>query len=228
MTSRKTGWDWVVWSLFASLSIAATGAAGLDGAAEVPLAGTVIHVQGAAFTNHRDSSGNLSLGTQILVGDHIVTGHNARVGLKMVDGTVFSLGADTEFAVNDYTYQKQAKQGKARLELIKGVFRAVTGAIGKLKERDFLVQTSKGTLGIRGTDFWGGFYFSQALDVALLGGKGIYIENAAGRIEITKPGEGSTVQSANELPLAPKRWGDKKLNAAKQSIAWDEPDKGPK
>jgi hypothetical protein len=215
MASRKWIRDWMFWSLLAALSIASARAA------EPSLAGTVIHVQGAAFTNHRESSGNLSLGAQILVGDHIVTGHNARVGLRMVDGAVLSLGADTEFAVNDYRYQEQAGQGTARLELIKGVFRAVTGAIGKLKERDFKVLTSVGTIGIRGTDFWGGFYFSQALDVALLDGKGIYIENAAGLVEITQPGDGSTVHSAKELPLLPTHWGDKKLNAAKQSISWE-------
>lgn len=224
MISRKQVRDWLIWSLFAVLSMQVALAAGMDRTAEAPVAGTVIHVQGAAFANHRESSGNLALGTQMLVGDRIVTGHNARVGLRMIDGTVLSLGADTEFAVNDYRYQEQAGQGTARLELIKGVFRAVTGAIGKLKERDFRVQTSAGTIGIRGTDFWGGFYFSQALDVALLGGKGIYIENAAGRVEITQPGDGSTVNSANEPPQPPKRWGDKKLNAAKQSITWDETD----
>ncbi len=222
MALKKYARHWLVWSLFALLSIPAVKAA------EPSVAGTVIHVQGAAFANHRDSSTNLSPGMQIQVGDHVVTGRNARVGLRMVDGALLSLGADTEFAVNDYRYQEQAEKGTARLELIKGVFRAVTGAIGKLKERDFKVQTSMGTIGIRGTDFWGGFYFSQALDVALLGGKGIYIENAAGRIEITKPGDGSTVQDANKLPLTPTHWEEKKLNAAMQSITWDEPDAGAK
>ena len=213
---------WVLWVLLVALPIQSA-------LADEPIvAGTVIHVQGAAFTNHRESSSNLSPGTPIWVGDHVVTGHNARVGLRMIDGTVFSLGADTEFAVNDYRYQEQTEKGTARLELIKGVFRAVTGAIGKLKERDFKVQTSVATIGIRGTDFWGGFYFSNALDVALLGGKGIYIENSAGRVEISQPGDGSTIQDANQLPLTPTHWGDKKLNAAKQSITWDETDAGVK
>lgn len=193
--------------------------------ADVPsVAGTVIHVQGTAFNNHQATSINLAPGAQILVGDHIVSGHQSRVGLKMIDGAVISLGADTEFVVNDYNYLAQAEQGKARLELIKGVFRAITGAIGKLKEHDFKVKTTVGTIGIRGTDFWGGFYFSQALDVALLGGKGIYIENAAGIIEISKPGDGITVQSISNLPLQPTRWDDQKLNSAKQSISWDNTD----
>ena len=228
MTSKKQLKHWVIGSLFAVLSMQVALAAGTDRATRPSVAGTVIHIQGAALANHRESSDNLLLGAQILVGDHIVTGRNARVGLRMIDGAVLSLGADTEFAINDYRYQEQAVQGTARLELIKGVFRAVTGAIGKLKGHDFKVQTSVGTIGIRGTDFWGGFYFSQALDVALLGGKGIYIENAAGLVEITEPGEGSTVTSANELPLPPKRWGDQKLNAAKQSIQWDEAGAGQK
>jgi hypothetical protein len=221
MNLIKLVWRWIGWSLLVISSVPVALAAGMDGAVEPAVAGRVIHLQGGAFASHRQSSTNLSLGSHILIGDHIVTGSNARVGVKMLDGAVLSLGADTEFAINDYRYQEQEKQGTARLELFKGVFRAVTGAIGKLKERDFKVKTSVGTIGIRGTDFWGGYYFSQALDVALLGGKGIYIENAAGVVEVSEPGEGISVNSASELPLPPKRWGEQKLNAAKQSIEWD-------
>jgi hypothetical protein len=187
--------------------------------AAATVAGKVDFVQGAAFANHRNSSDNLFRGSTVMVGDHIVTGRNARVLLKMVDGTALTLGADTEFAINTYHYSKQAKQGSAALELVRGVFRAVTGAIGKLKERDFKVKTSLATIGIRGTDFWGGFYFSKSLDVALLNGKGIYVENAGGRVEVTSVGDGTTINSAAEKPGAPKRWGDKKLNAARQSVA---------
>lgn len=191
-------------------------------AAEPAVAGTVLQIRGAAFASHRESSDNLTKGMAVSIGDHIVTGHNTRIALKMTDGAVLTLGADTELSINDYRYSPQAQQGSASLELFKGAFRAVTGAIGKLKERDFRVKTTAGTIGIRGTDFWGGFYFSQALDVALLGGGGIYVENAAGRVEVTEPGDGTTVQSANVAPSAPIRWSDKKLNAAKQSVAWEE------
>ena len=212
----------IVWCLcaffFAALPIPAASAAA------PPVAGTVIHIQGAAFVNHKDSSGNLSKGMQVLAGDHIVTGHNARVALKMTDGAVLSLGADTEFVIEDYHYSEQARQGAARMELVKGVFRAVTGAIGKLKEHDFKVRTAVGFIGIRGTDFWGGFYFSQALDVALLEGKGIYVENAAGRVEVTEPGDGTTVQASDAAPTPPIHWGNKKLDAAKQSVAWEADD----
>jgi hypothetical protein len=200
----------------------------LANAAPATVAGKVSRLQGAAFANHRDSSDNLYQGSSVMVGDHIVTGHDSRVLLEMIDGTKLTLGEDTEFVISAYHYSKQARQGSAALELIRGVFRAVTGAIGKLRERDFKVRTSVASIGIRGTDFWGGFYFSKSpdvfpksLDVALLGGKGIYVENAAGRVEVTSIGDGTTINSASEKPGAPKRWGDKKLNAAQQSVSFN-------
>lgn len=190
-------------------------------AAESDIAGSVMQMRGAAYADHFASSDNLNRGMTVRVGDRIVTGHNARLALKMSDGAVLTLGADTEFVISDYSYSKKKQQGSATLELIKGAFRSVSGAIGKLQGRDFKIKTAAGVIGIRGTDFWGGFHFSEALDVALLGGSGIYVENAAGRIEITNAGEGITVQNASTAPLAPKRWGDQKLNAAKQSVSWD-------
>jgi hypothetical protein len=190
-------------------------------ATEQTVAGTVQQIRGAAFANHLDSSDNLSKGMSVLTGDRIVTGRNTRVALEMTDGAILTLGSDTEFVINDYRYSQKLQQGSASLELLKGAFRAVTGAIGKLKERDFKIKTKVAVIGIRGTDFWGGFYFSQALDVALLDGKGIYVENAAGKVEVTTHGDGTTIQNTNDAPSPPIHWGDKKLNAAKQSVSWD-------
>jgi hypothetical protein len=185
------------------------------------MAGTVTQIRGAAFANHRTTSDNLSRGMTVSTGDRIVTGHDSRVELRMTDGAILTLGADTEFAINDYRYSRQARQGSARLELFRGAFRAITGAIGKLEGRDFKVRTAAGTIGIRGTDFWGGFYFSQALDVALLGGGGIYVENAAGRVTLTEAGSGTTIQDSDTPPSAPIHWGERKLNAAQQSVSWE-------
>lgn len=185
------------------------------------LAGTVQQLQGGALVNRTTTSANLGKDSQVQAGDRIVTGRNTRVVLRMIDGSLLTLGENTEFAINDYRYSAQARQGTAHLELIRGVFRAVTGAIGKLPQRDFTVRTATATIGIRGTDFWGGFMFSDALDVALLGGGGVYIENAAGRVEISQAGYGTTVKSADQAPGTPIRWGDQKLNAALQSVSLD-------
>jgi hypothetical protein len=188
-------------------------------ASEPIVAGVVTHVQGEVIAYRGDSSLALSKGVQLWVGDRIVTGKDARVGLKMSDDAVLLLGANTEFAITAYRYSESANTGTARLRLVKGVLRSITGAIGKLKERDFKLETSVATLGIRGTDFWAGFYFSKALDVALFEGAGVYVENAAGRVEVTKIGDGTTVKAIDVPPIAPIHWGKKKYDAARQSVA---------
>ncbi|MDP2805837.1 MAG: FecR family protein [Gallionellaceae bacterium] len=205
----------------ALLALLAIFFAPMANAIDSPVAGTVQKMRGAALTNHQNASENLTIGMKVLIGDRIVTGANTRLALKMNDGAILTLGENTEFVISDYRYSPKLQQGSASMELLKGAFRAVTGAIGKLKERDFKIKTKVATIGIRGTDFWGGFYFSEALDVALLDGKGIYVENAAGKVEVTAQGDGTTIKNTSDAPSAPMHWGDKKINAAKQSVSWD-------
>lgn len=190
-------------------------------AAEPSVAGVVIHVQGSPNVVRNTSTVVLTMGKQVLIGDRIVIGAGERVGLKMIDGGVLRLGADTIFVIEDYTYSEQAGEGRARVSLLKGAMRAITGAIGKLKARDFKLGTSMATMGIRGTDFWVGYYFSDALDVALISGAGVYADNAAGRMEITRAGDGITVKGLDQLPSAPIHWGQKKYDAALKSVAWE-------
>jgi hypothetical protein len=190
-------------------------------AAESPLAGVVTHVQGSASVDRSASSMALSVGQQVLIGDRVVTGRDARVGLKMTDGGVLRLGADTVFVIEDYSYSEQAGKGRARIFLLKGAMRLITGAIAKLQERDFKLETVVAMTGVRGTDFWAGFYFSDALDVALFDGAGVHVENAAGRVEIARAGDGTTVKGPDLPPSAPIRWGREKYDAAVQSVAWD-------
>lgn len=190
-------------------------------AAESPVAGVVIHVQGSANVVRGSSSVALTVGKQVTVGDGIVTGKDARVGLKMIDGGVLRLGADTVFIIENYAYSEQASEGQARLFMLKGAMRVITGAIGKLKERDFKLGTTVATMGVRGTDFWIGYYFSEALDVALVSGAGVYADNEAGRMEITQAGDGIAVKGANLLPAPPIHWGQKKYDAALKAVAWE-------
>jgi len=190
-------------------------------AAEPSVAGAVIHVQGKASVVRGSSITPLTVGKQVAVGDGIVTGKDSRVGLKMVDGGVLRLGADTVFIIENYAYSEQASEGQARLFMLKGAMRVITGAIGKLKERDFKLGTSVATMGVRGTDFWIGYYFSDALDVALISGAGVYADNAAGRMEITRAGDGIAVKGFDQLPAPPIHWGQKKYDAALQSVAWE-------
>ena len=184
--------------------------------------GEVRDLKGEATVTDGAGTQTLRRGMPVDVGQRIVTGPNARVALQFADGTTVYLGEKTEFRVSAYRYAPQGWGGGAAFDLLRGVFRAVTGRIGEMQAPDFTVSTPVAVLGIRGTDFWGGFYFSDALDVAVFAGKGIYVQNSAGRVEIVEAGYGTTVRSANTPPEPPKRWGQGKIDAAKRAVSLEE------
>lgn len=96
-------------------------------------------------------------------------------------------------------------------------------------------------IGVRGTDFWGGFNLlnagSRTLDVVMLKGTGVYVESEGRQVELQQAGEGTTVAGlemhpslsmAEEMalrstvvPTPAKVWGEKKVKAALQTVAWD-------
>ena len=204
---------WSIASLLVAISIS------ISTYATAPASvGTVIIAKGDVQLVRNNKPHALKRKEQLQKGDRIITGMKSRARLRMIDNAILTLGANTEFVINHYQYSANEKQGSARVELFKGVMRAVTGAIGKTQDRDFLLKTSAATIGVRGTDFWVGDIFSTSLDVALISGKGVYVENKAGRVEIITAGHGTTVKDQDTQPTKPKRWGDKKYNMALESV----------
>jgi hypothetical protein len=155
--------------------------------------------------------------SEIIGQDLVKTGEGARAQFKLDDGTVFTLGESTELLVDTYLYQ--AKEGDtAVFTLTKGVFRAVTGGITKNNDPKFTVITPMGSIGIRGTDFWGGYLDEDNVDIVLLEGEHeIVIENQYGKSVITNVGEGVTIKPG-QPPTQPKKWGEAKLSRAVKTI----------
>lgn len=155
-------------------------------------------------------------GDMVCPGDRIVTGKKGVAVLRFRDGTLITVGHDSEFVVERWK-QRRFRANEASFELVRGAFRAVTAAITQ-RRHDFRVKTAFATVGVRGTDFWGGTNISeQALDVVMLDGKGVYIENDAGRVELTTAGTGTTVP-AGRAPGAAKEWSKTKLGKAVGTI----------
>lgn len=96
-----------------------------------------------------------SIGTKLLVGDVINTHKNSSAMLEFIDTTQVALRANSQFVVENYTYQaEQPIADKAEFKLVKGGLRTVTGLIGKRGNPDsFALKSETATIGIRGTDF---------------------------------------------------------------------------
>ena len=179
--------------------------------------GVVDSIIGSAKIERNGQSSNV--GTDVLVckGDKFITDTGSVRRLKLRDGSQVTIGKDSEFKVAEYKIFKN-KPNLALFELSKGVFRTVTGFI-TLRPHRFEVKTATATIGVRGTDFWGGYGLSEdGLDVIMLSGKGVYVKNIQGEsVELAEAGFGTTVIDGL-APTQPVKWDADKVAKAVATI----------
>ncbi len=183
---------------------------------EGALSGSVTKLQGPATLETQGASRAVALGEPVRVGDILRTGAKARLELTMIDGSGIILSEDTTFTVETFS----PPSGSARFSLGQGAFRAVTGAIVSGSTPVFEVRTPIAVIGIRGTDFWGGFFAADELAVFMVSGKGLVVSNAAGSQLITQPGQGITVRSATAAPEPAVLWKQPKIDRAIQTVTF--------
>ena len=184
-------------------------------------AGYVERIRGVAEVDQLGGRGIrlLETGSKVFSGDRIITGIDTRVLIRLRDDTTFTLGDLTSITIDDFIYNPDRDAGNAAFNLAKGVFRMVTGAVGKLPGAPLTVRTPVATIGIRGTDFWG-HQSASRLELALLDGAGVYAENAAGRVEITEPGFVTVIAGPDQVPTEPVRLPPEVLQQAAETVSF--------
>ena len=117
-------------------------------------AGKVLMAIGEVKAVRKGQSIPLTRGASIQAGDSLITGIASNAQVRMSDGAIIALRAQTEFKIDEYKYNgKQDGSEKASLSLVKGGVRAVTGAIGQQNKDNLQVNAVVATVGIRGTGF---------------------------------------------------------------------------
>lgn len=188
-------------------------------AADVESVGHVTRTQGLSYAVQGSVLKELAPNALIKRKDVLKTGPGARLEITLLDETRLTLGADTVFSVERYDLGRQ--DGAVLLKLTKGAFRVVTGQLETLRGGPFEVATPLATIGIRGTDFWGGSLAEGEISVLLISGKGVYIVNDGGRTEIVRPMEGVNLRSATAPPPAPSMWSPDRRQRAFDTVAFD-------
>lgn len=124
-------------------------------------------VQYPAWLERGGSAVPLAPGTTLQPADRLRTGANARVQLKMAEGSAVKLGENAQFSID-----KSESRGffRATLSVLSGAFRFTTDAARKATKRDIAIHVKNVTAGIRGTDLWGKSTDERDL-VCLLEGK---------------------------------------------------------
>src|SRR6266480_2457135 len=92
-------------------------------------------------------------GMPVQSGDTIRVGPASNAQIRMTDESIVGLRPGTVFRIDAYEYSGQAEP-RSIFSLLKGGFRTVTGAIGRLHSRErYAVRTPTATIGIRGTHY---------------------------------------------------------------------------
>ena len=123
-------------------------------AAYANVAGYVQFVNGVVqLTDPAGQTRSVQKGDAVNEGDTLTSARNASAQIKMQDGGLVAMRADTRLKFDSFIFSgKQDGTEQSFFSLFKGGFRAVTGLIGQINKPSYRVTTPVATIGIRGTD----------------------------------------------------------------------------
>lgn len=89
------------------------------------------------------------LGDNVIYNERIETSSSGLVQILLVDGSAFTVGANSDLVIDEFVYDPKTQTGKLVATLGKGVVRFVGGKLSK-NRGGVTVRTSIGTIGVRG------------------------------------------------------------------------------
>ncbi len=180
--------------------------------------GSVTRLQGEAFWRAGAELAQLSVGAPVFQNQKVGTGEAARLELTFDDGTKLTLGEHATMTLDTFVYDPAQGNGELALA-VKGAFRFVSGKISRQPNKQVAVTTPQSTIGIRGTEFWGGPIDDQALGVFLIEGA-VTVTNAAGEQVLDTPGQGTNIANPGDAPGPVTIWPQDKVDRALATVTF--------
>jgi hypothetical protein len=148
--------------------------------------GAVSRIQGEASETRGGATRALVLKAPVFLNEIVSTGEGARLEVTFADDTRVTVGEKAKLTLDTFVFDPAAGNGTIKFGAT-GALRFVSGKLTKLASADVSVTTGVATLGIRGTEFWGGPIDDQALGMFLVSGV-VSVSNAAGEQILSRPG----------------------------------------
>lgn len=124
--------------------------ASLSASPALSASGTALGVNPAAELQSRAETRVLTVGSDIQIGDKVVTGPSGQVQIKFSDKTELVVGPNSSLLIEDYLLRADNSAGQFAIKALGGTFRFVTGQAEKDR---YKIETPTGTIGVRGTAF---------------------------------------------------------------------------
>ncbi len=191
--------------------------AGTQAAAQDAI-GAVSRIQGEASATRGGTTRALGLNASVFLNEAVSTGDAARLEVRFAYNTRLTLGEKAKLTLDTYVFNPAAGRGTIKFAMV-GAFRFLSGRVAKLASSDVSVTTPVATVGIRGTEFWGGPIDDQALGVFLIQGA-VSVSNAAGTQILSQPGQGTNVATPGAAPGPVTFWPADKVNRAIATVTF--------
>jgi len=135
----------MVYGLAAALAFAGSALAADIG--QVKVARGDVQVQRGASTLPA------KVGMGIQATDVLLTGADGSAGLTFTDNSLVSLGPNSVFAIDKYSFDSTTHAGEFEGNLKKGKLAAVSGKMVKQSPESMKIRTPSAVMGVRGTEF---------------------------------------------------------------------------
>jgi hypothetical protein len=193
------------------------GVAGGPAAAQEAI-GAVSRIQGEANGTRGGATRALGLNAPVFLNEIVSTGDGARLEVTFADDTRVTVGEKAKLTLDTFVFDPAAGNGAIKFG-VTGALRFVSGKLTKLASSDVSVTTGVATLGIRGTEFWGGPNDDQALGVFLVTGV-VSVSNAAGEQILSRPGQGTNIATPGSAPGPVTFWPQDKVDRAVATVTF--------
>ena len=180
--------------------------------------GTVSRIQGEASGVLGGATRALGLNASVFLNEVVSIGAKARLEVTFKDNTRLTLGEKTNLTLDKFVFNPAARRGRIGFR-VSGAFRFLSGQVSKLARSDVSVTTPFATIGVRGTEFWGGPIDDQALGVFLIEGA-VRVSNAVGAQNLNRPGQGTNIARSGAAPGPVTLWSADKVNRALATVTF--------
>jgi hypothetical protein len=85
--------------------------------------------------------------------DTLMTGADGRVGITFIDNSRFSLGSNSQIALEKFTFNPTTQEGEFLTRVERGTLAVISGHIAHSAQDAMQVKTRTTILGVRGTSF---------------------------------------------------------------------------
>ena len=181
--------------------------------------GEILRQEGSALILRADATSVAAVGDAIFADDRIVTNPEARVAVQLADGTVLSVGSDSDIRIDRFFEGTADRPRGGTVTMLFGALRTVIApggpsqfevrsraAIASARSTDFACETTATTMAVFVVE--GTVDVRSALDDASLDAPLEEVETAVS----LGPGEGSTVQ-VGQPPPQPSQWSSQRAEA---------------